>query len=65
MENPVLLEFLSLKPGVSQNIAVYALPTARNYIFLISAFLVHSTSFFKCSSSIYYLGHEQWLRLVT
>lgn len=47
VENPVLLEFLSLKPGVSQNIAVYALSTARNYIFLISAFLVHSTSFFQ------------------
>lgn len=37
---------LSLKPMVGQNIASHASSTAMNPAFLISAFVVHSTSFF-------------------
>ena len=38
-----------LKPGVGQNIAMHASPTARNFsLVLISASPVHSPSFFTC-----------------
>ena len=36
---------LALKPGVGQYIALYASPTCSNSACLISAFLIHSTSF--------------------
>ena len=40
-----------LKPGVGQNIAMHALPTARNFLLLlISTFPVHSPSIFFRSS---------------
>ena len=39
---------LHVNPGVGQNIATHALPTARNvFLLLISAFLVHSFSLFS------------------
>ena len=39
-------EVLPLQPGVGQNIAMHATPTASSFSFLVSIFLVHSTSFF-------------------
>ena len=36
---------LSCKPGVGQNIALHASPTARTSAFLISVFPVHSSPF--------------------
>ena len=51
-ENPELTNVLPLKPGVSQNMAMHALPTARNFfLVLISTFLVHSLSFLCVSRS--------------
>ena len=48
VENPQLMNVLPLKPGVSQNIAMYALLTARNFFHvLISTYQVHSPSFFS------------------
>ena len=46
-ENPGLSEVLSFKPGLGHNIAMHASPNARIFFspFLISTFLVHSTSF--------------------
>ena len=47
-ESPELSKFFgSFKPEVRQNIALHALPSARDSAFLISAFQVHSTSFFQ------------------
>ena len=43
-EIPDLSEILSIKPGAGQNLALRALPTARESAALISAMLVHSTS---------------------
>ena len=46
VENPKLIDVLSLKPAVGQNIATHALPTARNFhVVLISIFQVYSSSF--------------------
>ena len=43
VENPELMNVLPLKPGVGQNIAMYALLTARNFFHvLISTSHVHS-----------------------
>ena len=43
VENPELTNVLRLKPGVGQNIAMHASPTARNFFLgLISTFPVHS-----------------------
>ena len=39
-------EVLPLQPGVGQIIATHATPTASSFSFLVSIFLVHSTSFF-------------------
>ena len=49
-ENPGLLKLLSEKNNnnnnpISQNVASSTLPTARNTVFLMSAFPVHLTSF--------------------
>ena len=44
-ENPELPKLPCFKPSVGQEIYFHALPTARNSAFLISAHLVHSTSF--------------------
>ena len=42
-----LTNILPLKPGVGQNIAIHASPTARNiFLVQISTFPVHSPSFF-------------------
>ena len=49
-ENPELSKTPSFKPGVGQNTASCAFPTARNFDSQISSFLVHSTSMFFCSS---------------
>ena len=48
-ENPGLSKVLSLRPGVDQNVALDASPTARNIIILIliSALLVPFSSFFS------------------
>ena len=47
VENPELANVLPLKPGVDENIAMHALPTARNFFFvLILTFPVDSPSFF-------------------
>ena len=46
-EHPKLSNVPALKPEVGQNITFHASPTAWNSTFLISAFLVHSTSFFS------------------
>ena len=43
-ENTQLSTVLSFKPGVGQNIALHALPAARNFAFLVSAFSVYSTA---------------------
>ena len=41
--NPALTNVVSLKPGIGQNIAAHASPTARNFFLaLISTFLVLS-----------------------
>jgi len=41
-ENPELTNIFPLKPGVGQNIATQALPTARNFFtVLIFTFLIH------------------------
>ena len=45
-----LSKVLCLKPGAGQNTALHVLPTAMNSVCLISAFPVHSTSFFSKSS---------------
>ena len=46
VENPELTNVFPLKPGVEQNIATHASPTASNFFFvLISTFPVHSPSF--------------------
>ena len=46
VENQELTYVLLLKPGVGQSIAMHALPTARNFFFvLIPTFMVHSPSF--------------------
>ena len=46
VENPELTNCLSLKPGVGQNIAMHASPTARNNLLvLISTSLILSLSF--------------------
>lgn len=45
-ENPKLLKILCLKPAEGQNIALHVWPTVRNCVFLISAYSVHSVSFF-------------------
>ena len=37
---------LTIRPEVGQNRALRASPTARNFAFLVSASVVHSTSFF-------------------
>ena len=48
VDNPELTHVLSLKPGVSQNIAMHVLPPDRNvFPVLISAFLVHPPSFYS------------------
>ena len=44
-ESPELLKSISFKPGVGQNIALHAAPTARNSSFLMSVFS-ESCSFF-------------------
>ena len=42
---------LPLQPGIGQNIAMHALPAARDFVLeLISTFLVHSPSFFSKTS---------------
>ena len=47
VENPELTDVLPLKPGVCQNIATHASPTARNFFRVrISTFQIHSPSFF-------------------
>ena len=38
--NLKLSKVLPFKPGVGQNIALHALPTARNFAFLISALVL-------------------------
>lgn len=48
-ENLRLKTSSCFKLAVSQNMPSYASPTARNPAFLISAFLLHSTSFFFIS----------------
>ena len=50
------LEFVA-EPGVGQNIALHAVPAARCYAFLISAFIFHLTSLFPSPKS------SQWIRL--
>ena len=51
VENPELTDDVPLKPGIGQNITTHALPTARNFFpVLISAFPVHSLSFYFRSS---------------
>ena len=44
-KSPELSKVPSCKPGVRQNIALHALPTARNSIFLILSFPVYSAYF--------------------
>ena len=54
VENSELTNVLPLKPGVGQNIATQASPTARNFfLVLISTF--HLSSFFLSKSSPYFL----------
>ena len=55
-ENPVVSRVLSLQAEVDQNVTLHAPTTARNSAFLISAFLVHSTSF----SPILFQHSEVW-----
>ena len=61
-EIPDLSEILSIKPGAGQNLALRALPTARESAALISAMLVHSTSHVvnppPTESDV---SHKQWL----
>jgi len=45
-ENPKISTVPSFTPGVNQNTASHVSPTATKSAFLISAFPVHSTSFF-------------------
>ena len=65
VENPELTDVLPLKPGVCQNIATHASPTARNFFlaliwmgvkhqltYLIWTFPVHSPSFFPSPKSL-------------
>ena len=40
------------KPGVCQNIALHAVPADRTSTYLVSAFVVHSTSFYYQTSLI-------------
>ena len=49
VKNPLLLKVSSPMPEIGQNIALHALPTARNSAFPDSDFQVYSTSFFPCS----------------
>ena len=45
LENPEVTDFLPLKPGIGQNIAIHAFPTAIIvFLVLISTFSVHSPS---------------------
>ena len=63
VENPELTDDVPLKPGVGQNITMHALPTAWNFFpVLISAFPVHSPSFyFRSSPSLY---SHKWFKQV-
>ena len=46
VENPELTNVLPVKPGVGQNIAMHAYPTARIFFFvLIFTYTAHSPSF--------------------
>ena len=47
---------LSLKPALGQNIALHALPAARNSALLIFVFLVHGASNFTFSKSSSTIG---------
>ena len=46
LRTPIVIKGSLLKPGVSQNVALHASPTANNCTFPISGFPVHSSSFF-------------------
>ena len=52
--NPELSKAPTTEPGVGQDPAFHALPTARNFTFLISVSKVESASFFFffCKSSL-------------
>ena len=49
-DNLELSKALSLKPGAGPSLDLHAWAAAKNAAFLISAFLVHSTSFPQSSS---------------
>ena len=61
-ENSDQSKVLSFQSGVGRNIAMHALPTARNF-FLMSALSVHSTSFVPNLSPLF-RRVRCWLRLI-